>query len=59
MCAKDHCGFTVRSVKIEQNPYAIVKFGVISRGVNIYANQQRIFKRTDMQVLYSFLDKIS
>jgi len=25
-------------VKIEKNPCAIVKFGVISRGVNIYAN---------------------
>jgi len=36
----------------------MVKFNVISRGVNIYANLQRIFKRTDMQVLHFFLDKI-
>ena len=38
VCANDRCCFTVCSVKIEQNPWAIVKFGVISRGVNIYAN---------------------
>ena len=29
-----HCMFS----EIEQNPFAIVKFGVISRGVNICAN---------------------
>jgi len=58
VCANDRCCFTVCWVKIEQNPCTIAKFGVISRGVNIYANLQRIFKRTDMEVLHSFLDKI-
>ena len=38
VCANDRYCFTTYWVKIEKNPCTIVKFGVISRGVNIYAN---------------------
>jgi len=44
-------------LKIKQNQCIFVKFSIISDTANIYANEQRIFKYTDMQVLCFFWTK--
>jgi len=51
------CCFTVRCIKLSKI-HVLLSNSAHCQWVNIYANKQRIFKHTDMQVLYFFLDKI-